>query len=187
MKTYIGRNDYKYRKNRRKYRKKRRGSKRRSSSKKIQMLKVPLFTLDLFKFKYHWGFWYLFLFFGSSFGDVIKSYAARSSNPFGDVASYVLFVIATLAINSYKDQLHALGARFVPALIQLYTHFIVAWVGYIFMGYGFELAYEITFSIDAFFELDFLTKTQWIAGCIVFPMLAYDMGEAIAKKNRKGQ
>ena len=51
------------------------------------------------------------------------------------------------------------------------------------MSEGFKSAYGIALTYDALNKLDWLTWAQWLAGTVVFPVLAYVMSDTIGTRN----
>lgn len=102
--------------------------------------------------------------------------------------SLILGGIAALAIDAgvvamsiFKDELIKDGE--LAWMVRIVTSMVLFASGIANMSEGFKSAYGIHLTWDALMGLDPLTWTQWIAGTIVFPVLAYVMTDTVGTRN----
>ncbi|MCB0265838.1 MAG: hypothetical protein R3C41_13990 [Calditrichia bacterium] len=102
--------------------------------------------------------------------------------------SLILGGIAALAIDSgvvamsiFKDELIRDGE--LAWMVRIVTSMVLFASGVANMSEGFKSAYGIQLTWDSLMSLDPLTWTQWVAGTIVFPILAYVMTDTIGTRN----
>ncbi len=102
--------------------------------------------------------------------------------------SIVLGAIAALAIDAgivamsiFKDELLKSGE--LAWMVRIVTSIVLFASGIANMSEGFKSAYGITLNYDTLMSLDLLTVVQWLAGTIIFPILAYVMADTIGTRN----
>ena len=102
--------------------------------------------------------------------------------------SLILGGIAALAIDSgvvamsiFKDELIRDGE--LAWMVRIVTSLVLFGSGVANMSEGFESAYGLTLTWANLMALDPLIWTQWTAGTIVFPILAYVMTDTIGTRN----
>ena len=102
--------------------------------------------------------------------------------------SLILGGIAALAIDSgvvamsiFKDELIRDGE--LAWMVRIVTSMVLFGSGVANMSEGFESAYGLTLTWANLMALDPLIWTQWTAGTIVFPILAYVMTDTIGTRN----
>ena len=100
----------------------------------------------------------------------------------------ILGGIAALAIDAgvvamaiFKDELIKTGE--LAWMVRVVTVIVLFASGVANMSEGFRSAYGITLTTDTMMALDLLTWIQWIAGTIVFPIMAYVMCDTIGTRN----
>lgn len=102
--------------------------------------------------------------------------------------SLVLGAIAAFAIDAgvvamsiFKDELLKDGE--LAWMVRVVTCLVLFASGIANMSEGFKSAYGITLTYQALTEMDWLTLMQWLAGTIIFPILAYVMCDTIGTRN----
>ncbi|RMG41959.1 MAG: hypothetical protein D6732_01755 [Methanobacteriota archaeon] len=102
--------------------------------------------------------------------------------------SLVLGGIAALAIDAgvvamsiFKDELLKNGE--LAWMVRVVTSLVLFASGVANMSEGFKSAYGITLTYETLLSLDALTIIQWLAGTIIFPILAYVMSDTIGTRN----
>lgn len=86
-----------------------------------------------------------------------------------------------IAMSIFKDELIRDGE--LAWMVRIVTSMVLFASGVANMSEGFKSAYGIQLTWDSLMSLDPLTWTQWIAGTIVFPILAYVMTDTIGTRN----
>lgn len=102
--------------------------------------------------------------------------------------SLILGAIAAFAIDAgvvamaiFKDDLIKDGE--IATTVRMVTVCVLLASGIANMSEGFKSAYGIQLTWDALMSLDPLAWTQWVAGTILLPVLAYVMTDTIGTRN----
>lgn len=102
--------------------------------------------------------------------------------------SIILGGIAALAIDAgvvamsiFKDELLSDGE--LAWMVRVVTSIVLFASGIANMSEGFKSAYGIRLTFDTLSALDPLTWVQWLAGTVIFPILAYVMCDTIGTRN----
>lgn len=102
--------------------------------------------------------------------------------------SLILGAIAAFAIDAgvvamsiFKDELLKNGE--LAWMVRVVTSLVLFASGVANMSEGFRSAYGTPLTYDSMMALDWLTWVQWIAGTIIFPILAYVMCDTIGTRN----
>lgn len=102
--------------------------------------------------------------------------------------SLILGGIAALAIDAgvvamsiFKDELLKNGE--LAWMVRVVTSLVLFASGVANMSEGFKSAYGITLTYETMMAMDALTIIQWLAGTIIFPILAYVMSDTIGTRN----
>lgn len=102
--------------------------------------------------------------------------------------SLILGAIAAFAIDAgvvamaiFKDELLKDGQ--LAWMVRVVTSCVLFASGVANMSEGFKSAYGIDLTYDNMMGLDPLTWVQWLAGTIIFPILAYVMCDTIGTRN----
>lgn len=102
--------------------------------------------------------------------------------------SIILGGIAALAIDAgvvamsiFKDELLSDGE--LAWMVRVVTSIVLFASGIANMSEGFKSAYGIQLTFDTLSSLDPLTWVQWLAGTVIFPVLAYVMCDTIGTRN----
>ena len=102
--------------------------------------------------------------------------------------SIILGGIAALAIDAgvvamsiFKDELLRDGE--LAWMVRVVTSIVLFASGIANMSEGFKSAYGIQLTFDTLSALDPLTWVQWLAGTVIFPILAYVMCDTIGTRN----
>lgn len=102
--------------------------------------------------------------------------------------SIILGAIAAFAIDAgvvamsiFKDELIKNGE--LAWMVRVVTCTVLFASGVANMAEGFKSAYGITLTYDHLMSLDLLVWFQWLAGTIIFPILAYVMCDTIGTRN----
>ncbi len=102
--------------------------------------------------------------------------------------SLVLGAIAAFAIDAgvvamsiFKDELLKDGE--LAWMVRVVTCLVLFASGIANMSEGFKSAYGISLTYQALTQMDWLTLLQWLAGTIIFPILAYVMCDTIGTRN----
>ncbi|MGB0757091.1 MAG: hypothetical protein ACPGO5_01420 [Patescibacteria group bacterium] len=98
----------------------------------------------------------------------------------GAIAAFAIDA-GVVAMSIFKDELLKDGE--LAWMVRVVTGLVLFASGIANMAEGFKSAYGIELSYDGLFSLDPLTWTQWLAGTIVFPILAYVMCDTIGTRN----
>lgn len=102
--------------------------------------------------------------------------------------SLILGAIAALAIDAgvvsmsiFKDELLKDGE--LAWMVRVVTALVLVASGIANMSEGFKSAYGIALTYESMSKMDWLTWAQWLAGTVVFPVLAYVMSDTIGTRN----
>ena len=102
--------------------------------------------------------------------------------------SLILGGIAALAIDAgvvamsiFKDELLKNGE--LAWMVRVVTSLVLFASGVANMSEGFKSAYGVTLTYETMMAMDALTIIQWLAGTIIFPILAYVMSDTIGTRN----
>ncbi|MEL6820389.1 MAG: hypothetical protein AAFP70_01410 [Calditrichota bacterium] len=102
--------------------------------------------------------------------------------------SLILGAIAAFAIDAgvvamsiFKDELLQDGE--LAWMVRTVTCIVLFASGVANMSEGFKSAYDIQLTYSSLMSLDPLTWVQWLAGTIIFPVLAYVMCDTIGTRN----
>ncbi len=102
--------------------------------------------------------------------------------------SLILGGVAALAIDAgvvamsiFKDELIKDGE--LAWMVRIVTSLVLFASGIANMSEGFRSAYGLELTWNSLMSLDPLTWTQWLAGTVVFPILAYVMCDTIGTRN----
>lgn len=102
--------------------------------------------------------------------------------------SLILGGVAALAIDAgvvamsiFKDELIKDGE--LAWMVRIVTSLVLFASGIANMSEGFRSAYGLELTWNSLMGLDPLTWTQWLAGTVVFPILAYVMCDTIGTRN----
>lgn len=98
----------------------------------------------------------------------------------GAVAAFAID-IGVVAMSTFKDEMIKDGE--VGWMIRGITVLVLIVSGIANMSEGFKSAYDMALTWQSLMDLDPLSWTQWIAGTLVFPVLAYIMTDTIAYRN----
>jgi len=102
--------------------------------------------------------------------------------------SIILGAIAAFAIDAgvvamsiFKDELIKDGE--LAWMVRVVTSLVLFASGIANMSEGFKSAYGVALTFDTMMSMDWLTLTQWLAGTVIFPILAYVMCDTIGTRN----
>ncbi|NIT58011.1 MAG: hypothetical protein GWN00_17825 [Aliifodinibius sp.] len=102
--------------------------------------------------------------------------------------SIILGAVAALAIDAgvvamsiFKDELLKTGE--LAWMVRVVTVIVLFASGIANMSEGFKSAYNVELTYDSLVAMDLLTVVQWLAGTVVFPILAYVMCDTIGTRN----
>ena len=102
--------------------------------------------------------------------------------------SIILGAIAAFAIDAgvvamsiFKDELLKDGE--LAWMVRVVTSLVLFASGIANMSEGFKSAYGVALTFDTMMSMDWLTLTQWLAGTVIFPILAYVMCDTIGTRN----
>ncbi|HQU74368.1 MAG TPA: hypothetical protein PKV71_13070 [Calditrichia bacterium] len=102
--------------------------------------------------------------------------------------SLILGAIAAFAVDAgvvamsiFKDELIKDGE--LAWMVRVVTSLVLFASGVANMSEGFKSAYGIQLTYPNLMSLDILTWTQWLAGTVIFPILAYVMCDTIGTRN----
>lgn len=102
--------------------------------------------------------------------------------------SIILGGIAALAIDAgvvamsvFKDELLKDGE--LAWMVRVVTSLVLVASGIANMSEGFKSAYGIALTLESLMALDWITWSQWLAGTIIFPVLAYVMCDTVGTRN----
>jgi len=98
----------------------------------------------------------------------------------GAVAAFAIDA-GVVSMSIFKDELIKDGE--LAWMVRVVTVLVLFASGIANMAEGFRSAYGIGLTMDSLTQLDPLTWTQWLAGTIVFPILAYVMCDTIGTRN----
>lgn len=98
----------------------------------------------------------------------------------GAIAAFAIDA-GVVAMSIFKDELLKDGE--LAWMVRVVTVLVLFASGVANMAEGFRSAYGIALTYDSLMNLDPLTWTQWLAGTIVFPILAYVMCDTIGTRN----
>jgi len=98
----------------------------------------------------------------------------------GGVAAFAIDA-GVVAMSIFKDELLKDGE--LAWMVRIVTCIVLFASGVANMAEGFKSAYGINLTLDSLMALDPLTWTQWLAGTIVFPIMAYVMCDTIGTRN----
>lgn len=106
--------------------------------------------------------------------------------------SILLGGVAALAIDAgvvsmslYKDKIISKGD--LGWMVRTVTVIVLLSSGIANMSEGFKSAYGQALSLSTFQSTDIFTIMQWLAGTIVFPILAYIMADTIAERHMQSR
>lgn len=98
----------------------------------------------------------------------------------GAVAAFAIDA-GVVAMSIFKDEL--LNDGELAWMVRVVTSLVLFASGIANMSEGFRSAYGIQLTYDNLLSLDPLTWTQWLAGTVIFPILAYVMCDTIGTRN----
>jgi hypothetical protein len=98
----------------------------------------------------------------------------------GGIAAFAIDA-GVVAMSIFKDELIRDGE--MAWMVRIVTSLVLFASGVANMSEGFISAYGIQLTWDSLMSLDPLTWTQWVAGTIIFPILAYVMTDTIGTRN----
>lgn len=98
----------------------------------------------------------------------------------GGIAAFAIDA-GVVAMSIFKDELLKDGE--LAWMVRVVTSIVLFASGVANMAEGFKSAYGIALTYESLSGLDPLTWTQWLAGTIVFPILAYVMCDTIGTRN----
>lgn len=98
----------------------------------------------------------------------------------GAVAAFAIDA-GVVAMSIFKDELLKDGE--LAWMVRVVTSLVLFASGIANMSEGFRSAYGIQLTYDNLLSLDPLTWTQWLAGTVIFPILAYVMCDTIGTRN----
>lgn len=98
----------------------------------------------------------------------------------GGIAAFAIDA-GVVAMALYKDELLKSGD--IAWMVRIVTSIVLFASGVANMSEGFKSAYGITLTTETMLALDLLTWIQWVAGTIVFPIMAYVMCDTIGTRN----
>ncbi|MGH1361946.1 MAG: hypothetical protein ACRBF0_00225 [Calditrichia bacterium] len=98
----------------------------------------------------------------------------------GAVAAFAVDA-GVVAMSIFKDELIQDGE--LGWMVRMVTCIVLFASGIANMSEGFKSAYDIQLTYSALMTLDPLTWVQWLAGTIIFPVLAYVMCDTIGTRN----
>jgi hypothetical protein len=96
-------------------------------------------------------------------------------------AGVVAIDAGVVAMSIFKDELLKDGE--LAWMVRIVTSVVLFASGVANMAEGFKSAYGITLTYATLSKLDPLTWIQWLAGTIIFPILAYVMCDTIGTRN----
>lgn len=98
----------------------------------------------------------------------------------GGIAAFAIDA-GVVAMSIFKDELLKNGE--LAWMVRIVTSVVLFASGVANMSEGFKSAYGIALTLDSMMSLDILTWIQWMAGTIVFPIMAYVMCDTIGTRN----
>jgi hypothetical protein len=98
----------------------------------------------------------------------------------GGIAAFAIDA-GVVAMSIFKDELLKDGE--LAWMVRIVTSVVLFASGVANMAEGFKSAYGITLTYATLSKLDPLTWIQWLAGTIIFPILAYVMCDTIGTRN----
>ena len=98
----------------------------------------------------------------------------------GGIAAFAIDA-GVVAMSIFKDELLKTGE--LAWMVRVVTVMVLFASGVANMAEGFQSAYGLSLTTANLMALDALTWTQWLAGTIVFPILAYVMCDTIGTRN----
>ncbi len=98
----------------------------------------------------------------------------------GGIAAFAIDA-GVVAMSIFKDELLKDGE--LAWMVRVVTSVVLLASGIANMSEGFKSAYGIMLTWDNLMSLDLLTWIQWLAGTVVFPILAYVMCDTIGTRN----
>lgn len=98
----------------------------------------------------------------------------------GGIAAFAIDA-GVVAMSIFKDDLLKDGE--LAWMVRIVTCLVLFASGVANMSEGFLSAYGLPLNMDNLLALDPLTWTQWLAGTIVFPIMAYVMCDTIGTRN----
>jgi len=98
----------------------------------------------------------------------------------GGVAAFAIDA-GVVAMSIFKDELLKDGE--LAWMVRIVTCIVLFASGVANMAEGFKSAYGANLTVDSLMALDPLSWTQWLAGTIVFPIMAYVMCDTIGTRN----
>jgi hypothetical protein len=101
----------------------------------------------------------------------------------GAVAAFAIDA-GVVAMSIFKDELLKDGE--LAWMTRVVTVLVLLASGIANLSEGFKSAYGISLTMDSLMSMDPLTWTQWLAGTIVFPILAYIMCDTVGTRNLVG-
>lgn len=98
----------------------------------------------------------------------------------GAIAAFAIDA-GVVAMSIFKDELLKDGE--LAWMVRVVTSLVLFASGIANMSEGFRSAYGLHLTYDNLLALDPLTWTQWLAGTVIFPILAYVMCDTIGTRN----
>ncbi len=98
----------------------------------------------------------------------------------GAIAAFAIDA-GVVAMSIFKDELMKDGE--LAWMVRIVTSLVLLASGIANMSEGFLSAYGIVLTTDNLMSLDILTWSQWLAGTVIFPVLAYVMCDTIGTRN----
>ncbi len=98
----------------------------------------------------------------------------------GAIAAFAIDA-GVVAMSIFKDELLKDGE--LAWMVRVVTSLVLFASGIANMSEGFRSAYGLHLTYDNLLSLDPLTWTQWLAGTVIFPILAYVMCDTIGTRN----
>ena len=98
----------------------------------------------------------------------------------GGIAAFAIDA-GVVAMSIFKDELLKDGE--LAWMVRVVTCIVLFASGIANMAEGFKSAYGIALTYDTLAALDPLTWVQWLAGTVIFPVLAYVMCDTIGTRN----
>lgn len=98
----------------------------------------------------------------------------------GGIAAFAIDA-GVVAMSIFKDELLKDGE--LAWMVRVVTSAVLFTSGIANMSEGFKSAYGISLTYDSLASLDPLTWAQWLAGTVIFPILAYVMCDTIGTRN----
>ena len=98
----------------------------------------------------------------------------------GAIAAFAIDA-GVVAMSIFKDELLKDGE--LAWMVRVVTSLVLFASGIANMSEGFRSAYGLHLTYDNLLAMDPLTWTQWLAGTVIFPILAYVMCDTIGTRN----